>query len=218
MTINLEKLLDLTIAAKLDSKFLDDIKHMITAEMESEISKKTGKKNQYGNILKYLKNVKKIHGDKRESLLGIFKGKDDHWYITDGYGGIRFNNLEDTKDIPISNNGPDLLCIIKEFKTKCVTEVVLPTEKELTLSLKTQKAEEKNSNNYSIYYKIGTKYYNPENLILLYSLMGENLKGWEGGKHEGFYAEDENGNQMVVMPLNPEMLTIRETETQEESN
>jgi hypothetical protein len=210
MTINLEKLLDLTIAAKLDPKFLDDIKHMITAEMESEISKKTGKKNQYGAILKFLKHVKKIHGETRESMLGIFKCKDDHWYITDGYGGIRFADLKDTKDIPISENGPDLLYIIGEFKKKCITEISLPTEKELELSYKQQKAESKNFTEYCIYHKVGSKYYNPEELIILYSMMGENLKGFESSdKYQGLFVTDEEGNQMIAMHLDPGNL-IRE--------
>jgi hypothetical protein len=216
MTINLEKLLDLTIAAKLDPKFLDDIHHLITAEMEAEISKKTGKKNQYGAILKFITHTKKVHKDKpRESFYGIFKGKDDRWYITDGFGAVRFNNLEDTKDIPIIENDLDLLSIITEFKKKCVIEVSLPGEKDLILSYKNQKAEKNNSNDdYSIYYKVGSRYYNPDELNYFYSMMGENLKGFESNEKRGaLFITDDDGNQAVLMQLDIEAKHIRETES-----
>jgi hypothetical protein len=213
MTINLERLLDLTIAAKLDPKFLDDIKHMVTAEMESEISKKTGKKNQYGAIQKYIKYAKKVNPN-RESLYGVFQGTDNHWYITNGFGGIRFENL-DVKDLPvITDNAPKALGdIIQGFRKACNIPVDLPTEKELSLSLAKQKAESKNFTDYSIYYKIGSHYYDLEQLIHLFAVMGRNCRGYEGEKKNSLVVIDDDGNQMVLLYLNPEALTIRETES-----
>jgi hypothetical protein len=216
MTINLEKLLDLTIAAKLDSKFLDDIKHMVTAEMESEISKKTGKKNLYKNIQKYIAFTKKLHRDRpRESLYGVFQGKNNYWHITNGFGGIRFNNL-DVKDLPIITDNPPIALdeIMDDIKKGCNIPIDnLPTEKELMLSFTNQKAEAKNSNDYAIYYKVGSHYYDPEQLIYLFSLMGENCKGFEGQKKNGMFIVDDEGNQMVVLYLREDGLNIRETKT-----
>jgi hypothetical protein len=206
--MNYEKLLNLANQAKIDPTAIDEIIHMATLEIENELSKRTGKKNRYSAIQKFIKYVKKVSG--LESLQGVFIGNDNHYCVSDGCGGIRFNNL-DVKDLPITEGPKVLTDIIDGFKKHCIIPVELPTEAELSLSFKKQKAEKNNtSDKYSIYYKIGKNYFDPEKLGYLLSMMGENCKGFESKNKSEFYVVDGEGNELVLVPLDAEAITIRE--------
>jgi hypothetical protein len=209
--MNSERLLSLAIQAKLDPSAIDEIIHMATVEIENEVSRKTGKKNQYSAITKFIKRTKSIHkknGRSHDSLYGVFQNN-NHWCISDGFGGVRFANL-DVKDLPVTE-GPDLQAIITDIKKKCVNVVDLPSQSELEVSYKKQLAESKNSNDYAIYVKIGSHYYNPDELTSLLSMMDDNFVAKEMSK-AGMYIVDSTGNECVVLGLNADGLNIRETE------
>lgn len=207
--MNYEKLLDLAIASKLDPKNIDEIIKIIHLEMEKELAKKSGKKNVYGNILKFINHTKKVTEGKKDSLCGVFKGKNGKWYVSDGFGGVEFASLE-VKDLPVTNGPEGITDILESFIKTSTEPLEMPTESEVLLSYKKQKAETKISD-YSIYIKVGNNYYDPKELAIFLSLLGD-VKAMEtkSSHQTGMVGTDEEGNRFVLLALNPEALKIRE--------
>jgi hypothetical protein len=204
--MNTEKLLSLAFQAKINPSCIDEIIRMANQELEAELSKKTGKKNRYDAILKMFKYIKKVRSD---DFAGIYRGNDGKWYITDGYGIARWNDDFDTKDLRVWDNGPKhATAVLDDCKKQSTVEVELPSEKDLLLSFKKQKAEKDFSNYYHIYVKIGSNYYDPQKLANFLSVMGNNFVAKNGPK--SIYIQDEAGNECILMGLDPTVIIPKE--------
>ncbi len=212
--MNLERMLDLAIESKINPPAIDEMISIIRSELEQSIAKQSGKKDVYNAVKKYIKHIHKYHEGTRESL-ECLSNKDGKYYISDSFGVIEFNNL-DAKDLPLSEDdriAVMMIGIINTIEKRNDVEVALPSEKEIILSHKLQLAEQKNTNDYTIYIKIGDNYYNPDLLSKLLAMMGEHITAfaWSEKKDRELYLVDELGNRAVMMPLVSSNINIRES-------
>ncbi len=212
--MNLERLLDLAIEAKnINPGAIDEIISMTKKELEANIAKQSGKKDTYNAILKYIKHVHKYYDGTRENMENILQNKNGKYYLTDGFSAIEFSNL-DPKDIVVAENTLSGACfdIIEAIFGRNKTDVIIPSEKDILFLYKTQLAEQKNNNDYTVYIKIGNSYYNPDFLLKTLSLMGKEIKAWycSEKKDSELSMSDEDGNRSVLMPLRSSAINIRE--------
>jgi hypothetical protein len=215
--MNLEKMLSLAIESKTSPyhNAIDELISVLKNELEATIAKQTSTKNTYKAVKDYIKHIHIFHKGSRENFECLLKSEDGKLYISDTYGAVEFNNL-DPKDIAINEIAPKsglefISKLIDNCQIRNNSEVLLPSEKEIIISYKLQRAEQKNNDNYSIYIKLGNSYYNPNLVSKLLAMMGKDIKAFvrDTADKEVFFV-DELGNRAVLMPLNSESINIRE--------